>query len=175
MGGRGASSGVKTVREIKFKDGDFDAYRFGDMRPSRPSNKYYEVDRINKSGDKIIVTVPNDRVFQTKYGYGLVLNADHVLWLKNWQVGQAKYFNGSGYDVQTNVLLQKQYFNPQKSNYERSDYSYEAKNLTWKEWESVAKARARNGRTTWKIDGQRRLYESLQKQREKKKDARKAN
>lgn len=168
MGGRGATSGVP-IREISFKDGDFDKFRFGDLRPRRDSNAYYEVDRINSAKDKIIVTVPSERVFQTKYGYGLILNADHVLWLKSWQVGRGKLWNGSRYEVHTNVLLQKNYFNPSKANYERTDYPYERVSLTWQEWEGYARAQSKNGRAYWKIDGQRRLFESLAKQREKKK------
>lgn len=163
MGGRGASSGA-VPRAIQFKAGDFDGYRFSDLRASRLSNKYYQIDRVNAAKDKVVVNAADDQIFQTKYGYGLILNDENVLWLKNWQVD-----NGNGRKSGTNVLLQKNYFRPQKSSFKRPDYTSSDDNLDWNEWVRTAQAQAKNGRTTWKIDGQRRLLESLNKQRKKKK------
>ena len=58
---------------------DFDKFRFEGLGVKDRSNQYWEIDRVNQLGNKIIVKVDDVHIFPTKYGYGLRLD-DCVVW-----------------------------------------------------------------------------------------------
>ena len=71
--------------------------------------------RVNSEETKIVVNVGSHHLQKTKYGYALILDEKHVIFVKNWQVSQ-NYFGNE-------VLLTKEYFNVKE----------------WAEWLRVAK------------------------------------
>lgn len=136
MGGRGASAGIKKKGGGE-KLPPFDQFRFEGLNARSISNNYYQMDRVDPSGDRIIVRVGDDHVFVTQYGHGLRLDDSHVVWLKDWQVDQNWYG--------TEVLLNKAYFNPKESKSRDMQFGEIPKNLTWNNWLSAAKAQQKAG------------------------------
>lgn len=155
MGGRGANIKVGSGREDKIKTWDeieedepqtysarmrkkqeeywknFNAWRFDGIKMRNRSNKYLEGDqRVSLDGNKIIVNINSDQVKPTMYGYMLILDKEHIMWLKDWQVSDTSYG--------TEVILNKQYFNPKVSKYTHEDYADEPSNLKWETWKKAA-------------------------------------
>ena len=85
------------------KDMTFNDYRFFDLNYRDFSTSYFTMDRINDSSDKIVVKVDSSHLKQTKHGYALLLNHDHVVFLKPWQVSKNYYGN--------EILLFEKYWN----------------------------------------------------------------
>ena len=83
---------------------EFNEFRFSGLNARSLSNKYMTMDRVSEDGKKIVVKVGSSHLFPTKYGYGLILNHNHVAWLKTWQVSM-NYFGNE-------VLLDEDYFKP---------------------------------------------------------------
>lgn len=68
---------------------NFNEYRFKNFKVGEKSNKYLSIDsRINTTEDKVIVRFAENQVFETPYGYGLRLDHDKGIWLKQWQVSK---------------------------------------------------------------------------------------
>lgn len=82
---------------------DFNEFRFSGLNHTKLSNKYFTMRRTNEAEDKIVVNVGENHLVRTKFGYALILDQKHVVFLKDWQVDQNYYGN--------EVLLQKEYFN----------------------------------------------------------------
>ena len=110
---------------------NFNEYRFEGLNYTDASNKYYTMERVNADETKIVVKVASSHLLKTKFGYALILDYDHVVFLKNWQV-DINYFG-------CEVLLTKEFFNV-KNWGEFSDFGEEKKNLEWSTWLDVAKA-----------------------------------
>lgn len=110
---------------------NFNEYRFEGLNYTDASNKYYTMERVNLDETKIVVKVANSHLLKTKFGYALILDYDHVVFLKNWQVN-INYFG-------CEVLLTKEFFNV-KNWGEFSDFGEEKENLEWSTWVDVAKA-----------------------------------
>ena len=110
---------------------NFNEYRFEGLNYTDASNKYYTMERVNSDETKIVVKVANSHLLKTKFGYALILDYDHVVFLKNWQV-DINYFG-------CEVLLTKEFFNV-KNWGEFSDFGEEKENLEWSTWVDVAKA-----------------------------------
>lgn len=64
------------------------------------------MDRLSEDESKIVVKVGDSHLLKTKFGYALILNAEYVVFIKDWQVDRNNYGN--------EVLLTKEYFIPQK-------------------------------------------------------------
>lgn len=110
---------------------NFNKYRFEGLNYTDASNKYYTMERVNADETKIVVKVASSHLLKTKFGYALILDYDHVVFLKNWQV-DINYFG-------CEVLLTKEFFNV-KNWGEFSDFGEEKENLEWSTWLDVAKA-----------------------------------
>lgn len=68
---------------------NFNEFRFNGFKVSDRSNKYWRINsRINETGDKIIVRYCTNQVFSTAFGYGLRIDHDKGVWLKQWQVSK---------------------------------------------------------------------------------------
>lgn len=94
----------------KFEAGSFNDFRFGDFEDARvsPNGKWIDSpSRTSSDGNKAIVKMNPDNLKMTQYGYALPINEEQVVYLKDWQVGDA-------YDGQKEVLLMRQNFIPNK-------------------------------------------------------------
>lgn len=139
FGGRGAGfgggkskatatngSGVKQWSDEKVEN-----YWNEGLNPRRTTNKYVTMDRVNDDETKIVVRVADDHLLSTKYGYALVLDDKHVVFLKENQVSRNYYAN--------EVILNKGYFNVKEWGDFSDRFGSEPKNLKWNEWLSTAK------------------------------------
>ena len=112
------------------KKQEFNDFRFEGLNYREASNKYYTMERVSEDETKIVVKVADSHLFKSKYGYGLILNANHVVWLKDWQVSQNYYGN--------EILLSKKYFIVKEYG-DFAEFGYERENETFEEWLEVAK------------------------------------
>lgn len=116
---------------------DFNEFRFDGLEPRTASNKYYTMNRVSEDGERIVVKVADSHLFKSPYGYGLTLDKDHVVWLKNWAVSQNWYGN--------EVMLTKQYFNVKASKRSNANFDSEPQNLSFEHWRDVAYAQQKAG------------------------------
>ena len=132
------------IHEAKLSD--FDKFRFEGLGVKDRSNQYWEIDRVNHLGNKIIVKVDDVHIFPTKYGYGLRLDDNYVVWLKDWQVN-INYYG-------TEVLLTEQYFIPKEFKSREYIFDEVSENRNWNTWLSIANEQQAQGNLAWwKKDG----------------------
>lgn len=91
--------------------------------------------RFNESEDKIVVKVEDNHLIETKYGYALILDNTHVVFIKSWQVNQNWFGN--------EVYLTKEYFNVKEWG-EHEEFGIGDQELTWNYWLNVAKIQQEN-------------------------------
>lgn len=108
----------------------FNEFRFDGLKCREVSNKYFTMSRVSEDENKIIVKVDDSHIVKTRYGYALILNAEYVLFLKEWQVDQNYYGN--------EVLLNKEFFIPKKWGDFSLVFEFEEDNLDWNEWLNTA-------------------------------------
>ena len=89
------------MKKISEKTRDFNNFRFENLNWHQVSNNYYSMDRVSEDEKKIVVKVADEHILSTKFGYALILDASHVVFLKEWQVSKNYYGN--------EVLLQKDF------------------------------------------------------------------
>lgn len=109
---------------------DFNEFRFAGLDFKSASNKYWTMNRVNADETKIVVRVGKSMLQPTRYGYALILDNKHVVFIKDWQVS-INYFG-------CEVLLTKEYFNVKEWGQWES-FGDEPQNLEWAEWLRVAK------------------------------------
>lgn len=109
---------------------DFNEFRFAGLDFKSASNKYWTMKRVNADESKIVVKVDESMLQPTRYGYALILDDKHVVFIKDWQVN-INYFG-------CEVLLTKEYFNVKEWGTWKS-FGDEPQNLEWAEWLRVAK------------------------------------
>ena len=114
---------------------EFNDFRFQGLNYQSYSNKYYTMNRLNETEDKIVVKVADAHLIPTRYGYALVLDRTHVVFLKDWAVS-CNWFGNE-------VLLTKQYFVVKEWG-EHEEFSDNEKNLDWNTWLEVAKEQQKN-------------------------------
>lgn len=119
------------MKTMSKKQKAFNEFRFEGLNVREHSNKYIELDRVNKEETKIIVTVSENHIKPTKYGYMLILDVNHVVFLKDWQV------DINWYGVQ--VLLTKEYFNAKEFGCWEDFWEAEDGQLEWNYWLELAK------------------------------------
>lgn len=115
---------------------DFNEFRFKGLNYNKFSNKYLTMRRVNDTEDKIVVKVGDNHILTTKFGYALILDYNHVVFLKDWQVDQ-NYFGNE-------VLLDKKYFIIKEWG-EHEDFFYNEENLNFDKWLEVAKLQDKAG------------------------------
>lgn len=82
----------KSGNQDEFVMSDFDRdYKFKGFAPEqfrKNSNRFTEFrgSQVSTDGENVVVLVGADHVFPTKYGYGVIVDASHVVWVKSWQV-----------------------------------------------------------------------------------------
>lgn len=69
----------------------FNEFRFDGLKCREVSNKYLTMKRVSEDENKIVVKVAGSHLLSTKYGYALILNAEYVVFLKEWQVDKNYY------------------------------------------------------------------------------------
>lgn len=121
------------MKTVSSKKNDFNNFRFEGLNWYQYSNKYYSMDRVSADESKIVVKVGESHILKTKFGYALILDYSHVVFLKDWQVSD-NYFG-------VEVLLQKEYFIVKEwGTFE--DFGDEPENLDFNTWLEAAKAQA---------------------------------
>lgn len=68
-------------------------YWLGGLNGERYSNNYLTFDRVSKDNNRIMVKVADSHLIETQYGHGLILDKNHVVWLKPQQVNRNYYGN----------------------------------------------------------------------------------
>lgn len=128
--------GVKNMEESRTKT--FNDYRFSGLNARRKSNKYLTMDRVSSDGNKIVVRVAVSHLIKTRYGYALILDCDHVVFVKDWQVNRNYYGN--------EVILDREYFNAKKwgEHYEFGE-SENGEELTFDHWKKTAELQEEAG------------------------------
>lgn len=116
--------------------GKFNEFRFEGLDARKISNKYMTMKRVSDDKNKIVVKVGDSHILKTKFGYALILNAEYVVFIKDWQVDQNYYGN--------EVLLSKEFFSPKKWGDFSLEFGYEEDNLNWEEWLNTAIAQSEN-------------------------------
>lgn len=111
------------------KKSDFNNFRFQGLNARKKSNKYLTMNRVSEDGNKIVVKVADSHLLETKYGHALILDRNHVVFIKNWQVSE-NYFGNE-------VLLTKEYFNVKEWG-DFEDFDDEPQNLNFETWLNVA-------------------------------------
>lgn len=109
---------------------DFNEFRFAGLNYRDKSNKYFTMDRVSADKNKIVVKVADEHLLPTKYGFALILDCSHVVFIKDWQVDRNYYGN--------EVMLTKEYFNVKEWG-DFSDFGEEPENLKWDTWLDTAK------------------------------------
>ena len=112
------------------KKTEFNDFRFNGLNYKECSNKYFTMNRVSDDEQKIVVKVSEEHLLETKYGYALILDYNHVVFLKNWQVDH-NYFGNE-------VLLAKEYFVVKEWG-EFENFGEEPQNLDWNTWVKAAK------------------------------------
>lgn len=113
----------------------FDEFRFEGLNARPASNKYLTMNRVSKDGNKIVVKVAENQLIPTKYGYALILDRTHVVFVKSWQVSQNWFGN--------EVILTKEFFNVKVWG-EHNDFLDDSYNLTWDAWKTAAEDQNEN-------------------------------
>lgn len=121
------------MKTVSTKTKDFNNFRFEGLNWYQYSNKYYSMDRVSADESKIVVKVGESHILKTKFGYALILDYSHVVFLKDWQVSD-NYFG-------VEVLLQKEFFIVKEwGTFE--DFGDDPENLDFNTWLEAAKAQA---------------------------------
>lgn len=131
------------------KKADFNDFRFDGLNWRQSSNEYLTMERVSEDENKIVVKVAPEHLMRTKYGYALILDYSHVVFLRSWQVSDNYYG--------TEVMLTRDFFNVKEWG-EHEDFDDEPENLTYDNWLKVAKEQNavdedgfKINRVTWRI------------------------
>lgn len=111
------------------KKENFNNFRFEGLNYRSCSNKYYTMNRVNKDKTKIVVKVADSHLLETKFGYALILDYNHVVFIKDWQVSRNFFGN--------EVLLTKEFFKVKEWG-EHVDFCDNEENLIFDNWVKVA-------------------------------------
>jgi hypothetical protein len=109
----------------------FNNFRFAGLDYKEASNKYFTMKRVNAEQTKIVVKVAPDHLVKTKFGYALILDKTHVVFIKDWQVNNNFYG--------TEVILTKEYFNVKEWG-DHNEFAISDEFLSFEKWVEVAKA-----------------------------------
>jgi hypothetical protein len=80
----------------------FNDFRFEGLDYQAYSNKYATMNRVSENGDKIVMRVADSHLLKTRYGWAFIIDAKHVIFLKDWNVNCNYY--------QNEVLFDRNYF-----------------------------------------------------------------
>ncbi len=113
----------------------FNDFRFEGLDMWECSNKYMTMKRVSADENKIVVLVNNSHLRKTKFGYALILDRNHVVFLKEWQV-ERSYFTAE-WDG-SEVLLTRRYWNVKEWG-EFEEFMHDDEPLSFDHWLKTAK------------------------------------
>lgn len=103
---------------------------FAGLNPYARSNKYLLMDRVSEDQNKIVVKVSPDQLLRTRYGYALILDSTHVVFIKEWQVTEE-------FELGRDVLLDRKYWNVKEWGH-FEDYGECEENYSFDTWLTIA-------------------------------------
>lgn len=109
---------------------NFNNYRFEGLDYKSYSKEYYTMKRVSDEETKIVICVNSPCLLPTKYGWALILDLKHVVFLKDWAVNCTHFGN--------DVLLQKEYFKVKTWGF-HSFCKNEEEALDFQTWVNLAK------------------------------------
>ena len=115
------------MNEISKKTREFNDFRFAGLDWSQISNKYLSMNRVGE--DRIVVKVDGNHLIKTKFGWALVLDITHVVFLKDWQVSCNYYGN--------EVLIVEKYFTVKEWGC-HEEFGESEENLDYNTWKKAA-------------------------------------
>ena len=122
---------------------DFNKFRFEGLEARQASNKYMTMKRVSDDKNKIVVRVAEIHLQPTKYGYALILDNKHVVFLKPWQVSE-NYFSNE-------VILNRKYFNVKEWG-DWEVFSEKPQNLEFDNWLKAAHEQQEAGtEVKWRV------------------------
>ena len=122
---------------------DFNNFRFEGLEARQASNNYVTMKRVSEDKNKIVVRVGENHLQLTKYGYALILDNKHVVFLKHWQVSE-NYFTNE-------VILNRGYFNVKEWG-DWEDFSEKPQNLEFENWLKAAQEQQESGmEVKWRV------------------------
>ena len=109
----------------------FDNFRFEGLEPREFSNNYLTLKRVSQDENKIVVNIAESHLLRTKYGYALILDNTHVVFIKDWQVNNGYY----GFEV----ILDRNFWNVEEWGGFSEEFSECAENYDFNTWVQTAK------------------------------------
>ena len=94
---------------------------------------------VNGDESKILLVVSPEKLRETKYGYGLIIDAEHVVFIKSWQVLGTCYERMNSYLI----VLDRNYFSVKEFQFaDQGDEFGESETTTFDDFKEVAKMQA---------------------------------
>lgn len=121
------------MKAVSKKTKEFNQFRFNGLYAHQYSNNYMTMLRVSNTKSKIVVKVAESNIRQTEYGYLLILDNTHVVFLKPWQVSENYYG--------TEVVLDRNFFKPKEFG-TWEDFGKDDKYLSFDAWLKVAEAQS---------------------------------
>lgn len=109
----------------------FNEYRFAGLDYKVASNKYWTMNRVSEDERKIVVKVSDCHIVETRYGYAIILDAHHVVFVKDWSVSRNWYGN--------EVMFSEEYFNVKEWGDFSEDFEDDTQSCTWEHMLEIAK------------------------------------
>lgn len=126
------------------KKEQFNAFRFEGLDYRKVSNKYITMKRVNVEETKCVVKIAPEHLIKTKFGWALILDRTHVIFIKDWQVSVSNYYG-------IEVLLDKEHFIIKNWGvYE--EFADNDEFLKFKNWVEVAKTQDELNSDGWQIN-----------------------
>lgn len=113
----------------------FNEFRFKGLSAKNHDRSYFTMKRINSDETKIVVRINDRELKGTQYGYAVILDWSHVIFVKDWQVNRSRFGN--------ELLLFKNRFKPREWKTHFSFYN-DPDNLEWDAWVDRARRQAEN-------------------------------
>jgi hypothetical protein len=121
----------------QWEDEKVENYWNAGLNPRRITNKYITMNRVSEDGEKIVVKVSDAHLLETRYGFGLILDSRHIVWLKENQVSKNYYGN--------EVIINKGYFNVKEWGDFSNEFESIPENLSFETWKESAIAQQNAG------------------------------
>lgn len=112
------------------KKNEFNEFRFEGLNYKDYSKKYWTMKRVSDNNEKIVVKVGDSHLKKTLYGYALILDETHVVFLKEWQVSENYYGN--------EVLITKNFFNVKEWGQHNAFLGSNEENYNFDNWLKIA-------------------------------------
>ena len=151
-------------KEVDNKDvfvmSDFDKnYKFKGFQEEqfrKLSNKYTEFIGKQVSDDKenAVVLISAEHVFTTRYGYGVIVDSSHVVWVKSWQVWGINLTN-TAYAIN----FSREFYNVKEYGDFSENFSDDLENSMLGDFEKVVKIAIEQAELRSTLEGREIAYE----------------